>query len=46
MTVVYWFCLNLVFGVVRQDGVGHLGRIGGQRNPLQVFAVTFDIIRS
>lgn len=46
LAVVYWLCWNLVFGAVRLDGVGHLGRVGGQKNPIQVFAVTLDIIRS
>lgn len=46
MAVVNWLCLNVVFGAVKLDGVGYLGRVGGQRNPLQVFAFTLDIIRS
>lgn len=43
LAVVYWLCWNLVFGVVRLDGVGNLGRVGRQRNPLQVLTNTLDI---
>lgn len=46
LAVVNWLCWNRVFCVVRLDGVGHLGRVGGQRNHLQVFTVTLDVIRS
>lgn len=46
LAVVDWLCWNLVFSAVRLDGVRHLGRVGGQRNPLQMFAVTLDVIRS
>lgn len=46
LAVVHWLCLNVVFGAVKLDGVGYLGRVGRQRNPLQVFAFTLDIIRS
>ncbi len=45
LAVVYWLCCNLVFGAMRLDGVGHLRRVGGKRNPLQVVVVYLDIIR-
>lgn len=43
MAVVHWLCWDMVFVAVRLDGVGHLGGVGGQRKPLQVFTVTLDI---
>ena len=46
LAVAHRLCWNLVFGVVRLEGVGHLHWVRRQRDPLQVFAVPFDIIRS
>lgn len=46
LAVVNRLSWDLIFVVVRLEGVRHLGRVDGQSNLLQVLVLTVDVIGS